>query len=124
MGGVMMVPDTRRTCLLFVILLLLSACGPDTIFLRPTLDTPEQHVKNGNSLLARGKIDAADTEFFRAVDLDRWYAPAYVGIALVQGYRGDVEAGFETLQKAEALVSSPDEQASVAQGYEELKKMQ
>jgi len=118
-----MVPHIRFAYFL-IFIVSLSSCGPDTIFLRPTLDTPQQHVKNGNSLLARGKLDAADTEFFRAMDLDEGYVPAYVGIALVQGYRGDVEAGFETLKKAEALVSTPDEQESVEQGYDKLKKME
>jgi hypothetical protein len=122
MGGVIMVPHIRFTCLLLFIVSL-SACGPDTIFLRPALDTPEQHVKNGNNLMARGKLDAANTEFLRAVDLDEGYVAAYVGLALVQGYRGDVEAGLATLQKAEAYVSKPEEQRSVEQGYEKLMKM-
>ena len=52
----------QRTILLLltIALTLIVACGPDTIILRPSLDTPEQHVKNGHNLLARGKIDAAD----------------------------------------------------------------
>lgn len=104
--------------------LLLNACGPDTIFLRPALDTAEQHVKNGNSLLARGKIDAADAEYMRAKSLDSRYAPAYVGLALVQGYRGDVDTGFEMLKQAEELANTPDMQKVVDQGYEKLKKMQ
>jgi hypothetical protein len=79
---------------------LVAACGPDTIFLRPALDTPAHHVKNGHSLLTRGKIDAAHAEFIRAKSLDEGYAPAYVGLALIQGHRGDVDGGFQTLEKA------------------------
>jgi hypothetical protein len=74
----------RRNCLLLLVLAAsaIVACGPDTIFLRPALDTPEHHVKNGHSLLSRGKIDAANAEFKRAKALDAGYAPAYV-IAVV-----------------------------------------
>lgn len=112
-----------RSACLALLVLLLSGCGPDTIFLRPTLDTPEQHVKNGNSLLARGKIDAADSEFVQARNLDESYAPAYVGLALVQGHLGNVDTGLELLKQAETLVTTPEEEETVAQGYEQLKKM-
>ena len=118
-----MAPHIRFTCLLFFIFLL-SACGPDTIFLRPALDTPEQHVKNGNSLLTQGKIDAAETEFLRSMELNAGYVPAYVGLALAHGHRGDFDDGFKTLEKAESLASSPEEKEFVEQGIETLEKMQ
>ncbi len=104
-------------------LILFVACGPDTIFLRPALDTPTQHVKNGNSLLTRGKIDAAHAEFVRAKSLDDGFAPAYVGLALVQGHRGDIEGGFETLDKARGIAATPDEVKSVDRGFETLERM-
>ena len=102
----------------------MGACGPDTIFLRPGLDTPEQHVKNGHNLLSRGKIDAANSEFLRAKSLDRSYAPAYVGIALVQAHRGDLDAGFETLKQAEALTTTLEEEEAVKLGYRRLQEIQ
>lgn len=105
-------------------LVLMVACGPETIFLRPALDTPAQHVKNGHSLLTRGKIDAANAEFVRAKSLDGGYSPAYIGLALVQGHRGDVDGGFEILNQARAIVATPDEAKAVDQGYELLEKMQ
>lgn len=109
---------------LFVIsMLFIGACGPDTIFLRPGLDTPELHVKNGHNLLSRGKIDAANREFVRAKSLDESYAPAYVGIALVQAHRGDVDAGFATLKQAEALTRTPEEQEAVKLGYRRLQEL-
>jgi len=104
-------------------LVLLVACGPDTIFLRPALDTPAQHVKNGHSLLARGKIDAADAEFIRARSLDDGYAPAYVGLALVQGHRGNLEGGFETLGKARSMVDTADDAEAVDRGFDQLERM-
>ena len=86
-----------RTTLLTLSLFLFLACGPDTIFLRPALDTPQQHVKNGHNLLIRGKIDAAHAEFLRAKNLDQNYAPAYVGLALIQGHKGNIDIGFDIL---------------------------
>ena len=109
--------------LLVLSLVLVVACGPDTIFLRPALDTPAQHVKNGHSLLTRGKIDAAHAEFVRAKSLDDGYAPAYVGLALVQGYRGDIDGGVEMLNKARVIAATPDEAKSVERGFETLEGM-
>ena len=99
----------------------IGACGPDTIFLRPHLDTPSQHVKNGHSLLERGKIDAAHNEFERAMDLNEDYAPAYVGLALVKGYRGDVDGGYEILEKARKLAATPDDTKAVDRAYQLLR---
>jgi len=109
--------------LLVLSLILFMACGPDTIFLRPALDTPAQHVKNGHSLLTRGKINAANDEFIRAKTLDAGYAPAYVGLALVQGHRGDLDGGFETLDKARGIVATPDEVKAVDHGFDLLEEL-
>lgn len=114
-------------CISFALLVLslglVWACGPDTIFLRPALDTPAQHVKNGHILLTRGKIDAASTEFVRAKSLNTAYAPAYVGLALVKGHRGDIDGGFEILNQARGLATTPDETKTVNQGYDQLEGM-
>lgn len=109
---------------LVVLISLSSGCGPDTIFLRPRLDTPAQHVKNGHSLLSYGKIDAANAEFLRATTLDENYAPAYVGIALVQGHQGKVDEGLKTLDWAKGLTTTPEEEEAVKQGYRQLYEMQ
>jgi hypothetical protein len=116
-------PRRNHLALLVFSMILIVACGPDTIFLRPALDTPAQHVKNGHSLLARGKIDAANAEFIRAKSLDDGYAPAYVGLALVQGHRGDIDGGFETLEKARMITGTPDEAQAVDAGFDQLEKM-
>jgi hypothetical protein len=96
-----------RLALLVLLWSLMGACGPDTIFLRPALDTPAQHVKNGHSLLDRGKIEAAHAEFVRAKSLDDGYAPAYVGIALGSGASGGYRWRFEILNQARALAATP-----------------
>jgi Tfp pilus assembly protein PilF len=112
-----------RIPLILALLTLIAACGPDTIFLRPALDTPQQHVKNGQNLLLRGKLEAARAEFERARTLDERYSPAYVGLALVQGQQGDVAGGFETLEQAKRLAVTPDEAAAVARGFERLEEI-
>ena len=108
---------------LVILIFLIFACGPDTIFLRPALNTPVHHVKNGHSLLARGKIDAANAEFMRAKNLNDGYAPAYVGLALVQGHRGDFDGGFETMEKARSMVATPEEAKEVDRGFDQLEGM-
>jgi len=115
----------RRNCLLLLVLAAsaIVACGPDTIFLRPALDTPEHHVKNGHSLLNRGKIDAANAEFMRAKTLDVGYAPAYVGLALVQARQGDVEGGLTTLERARQLVVTPEQSREVEDNLILIEKM-
>jgi len=110
--------------LLFLFVCIVCACGPDTIFLRPSLDTPAQHVKNGHSLLSFGKVDAANAEFLRATILDGNYVPAYVGIALVQGRQGNIDEGFKTLDWAKGLTTTPEDEEAVNQGYRQLAEMQ
>lgn len=109
---------------LVLFLVLIGACGPETIFLRPELGTPAQHVENGHTFLAWGKIDSADAEFLRAKSLDPAYVPAYVGIALVRVHRGDVAGGLETLTQAQALSVTPEDFESVEQGYAQIQEMQ
>lgn len=113
----------NRLSWLVLFMVLISACGPDTIFLRPTLDTPAQHVKNGHHLMARDKIDAAYAEFLRAKDLDPDHVPAHVGIALIQGHRGDVDGGFETLDEAQRMATTPEQTKAVNQGFEAMQQI-
>jgi len=68
------------------------------------LDTPVHHVKNGNTLLKAGKIDDAYREFSRAKELDPNYPPAYVGLSLVYGLKGDDGASAIYLKKAVNLL--------------------
>jgi tetratricopeptide (TPR) repeat protein len=64
------------------------------------LDTPVNHVNNGNILLKAGKIDDALREFSRAKKLDPNYSPAYVGLGLVYGIKGDEETSAMYMKKA------------------------
>jgi tetratricopeptide (TPR) repeat protein len=99
---------------------LFLGCGPDTIWLRPGLDTPSQHVSNGRQLLDRAKVDDAIREFKRARELDPTYSPAFVGLAIAMGRSGDMQGGLETLKQAERLAQTPEERDMVADGYRQL----
>ena len=103
-----------------VCLLFLVSCGPETIMLRPSLDTPFQHVDNGYKLMAYGKTDAAMMEFERAMELDAGYAPAYVGLGIVYGMKGDLDQGRILMEKAKTLAGSDEQKKEVEMGFERL----
>lgn len=114
---------TRWFALMVVLGVGLSGCGPDTIFVRPGLDTPAQHVANGHQLLERGKIDDACREFKRAKELDPDYITAYVGLGLALGQKGDIEAGMHNLSIAKHKAVSVKDFEAVQQGYDQLNEM-
>jgi tetratricopeptide (TPR) repeat protein len=101
----------------------LAGCAPDTIFVRPGLDTPSQHVANGHQLLERGKIDDAYREFVRAKELDPNYVKAYVGLGVALGKKGDIDAGMETMAVAERMAGSAREHEAVQKGYAQLNEL-
>jgi Flp pilus assembly protein TadD len=96
----------KKRYVLFAVLIVcfLYACAPTSMGSNTWLDTPVQHVHNGNTLLKSGKIDAAFREFSRAKELDPNYSPAYVGLSLVYGLRGDDETSAMHLRKAVELL--------------------
>ena len=114
----------RKTIFLVLLGLIILGCGPDTIFLRPGLDTPSVHVANGNNLLERGKVDDALREFQRAKVLDPKYAPAYVGLGIVLGQKGRIDDGFKTLDLASKLADNEKDRTAVQQGYDRLHELE
>jgi hypothetical protein len=121
-GGVI-VQRIEKMLPAMAIMLLLWACGPDTILVRPELDTPALHVANGKKLLERGKIQPAYQEFMRAKELNPNYAPLYVGIGLVQGHKGDLAAGLESMAHAREIAKTSEEREWIEQGYRQLYDM-
>ena len=107
-----------------VCLLTLVSCGPETIILRPSLDSPVQHVDNGYKLMAYGKTDAAIREFKRSMELDSGYAPAYVGLGIVYGMEGDLARGRILMEKARTLARSEEHKKEVEMGFERLDYME
>jgi tetratricopeptide (TPR) repeat protein len=118
-GGVM--GNAQFKCMLGIMgVLLVLACGPDTILVRPGLDTPDHHVSNGNQLLDRLKLEAAYQEFQRALELDPSYTPAYIGVAMVQGRRGDYDGGLKMLNKAKKTAQTQEESQMVEEAYKQF----
>ena len=114
----------RRCRLLIMCWVLFVGCGPDTIFLRPGLDTPQQHVSNGHQFLEHGKVMDACREFKRAKELDPQFIEAYIGLGIALGYKGDFQEGLENLQRASQMAGSASEREAVQKGMEQLKQMQ
>lgn len=105
------------------VLILLIGCGPDTIFLRPALDTPAQHLVNGNTLLDQGKWRDAGREFERARELDPFFTEAYVGMAMALGHEGDFETAARVLDQARQTAMSAEQREHVAKGEAQLHQM-
>jgi Flp pilus assembly protein TadD len=99
---------------------LFVGCGPDTIFLRPGLDTPTQHVENGQQLLQRGKLDDACREFNRAKELDPLFVKAYVSLGIALARQGDWPAASATMDQARRIAGNSQELAEVRNGYAQL----
>ncbi|MEJ2095869.1 MAG: hypothetical protein P8Y38_01745 [Deltaproteobacteria bacterium] len=99
---------------------MIEACGPETILLRPSFDTPAHHVENGYKLMAYGKIDAAVQEFLRAQELNATYAPAFVGLGIAYGMKGQLAEGRACMKEAQNLARNSEERKEVEMGYERL----
>jgi len=110
-------------CFWGILVWALIGCGPQTIFVRPGLDTPAQHVSNGYLLLEQEKWEDACREFERAKDLDPSYTEAFVGLALAVGSKGDIEDGYKLLDHARRVAASPEEQLRIQNAYERLHRM-
>lgn len=110
----------RKCSMILFIALTLMNCGPDTIFLRPGLDTPEQHVDAGYKLLECGKVADAYREFRRARELNPQFVKAYVGIGLALGLKGDINAGLTAMNRARELAQTPQDHLAVREGFKRL----
>ena len=114
----------KMRCLVTVWLsFLILGCGPDTIFLRPGLDTPAQHVDNGHRLLQRGKMEDACREFNRAKELDPFFVKAYVGLGIALAGMGDFSTASASMEKARRIAGNSQEIADVRKGYERIEKI-
>lgn len=111
----------KKFLILALVIISLAACGPETIWLRPGLDTPSQHISNGEQLFNRGKLDDALREFNRARELDPGCVDAYIGVGLVMGRKGDIDAGLEILEQARTMADTPEEKTAVEKGYRRFK---
>lgn len=113
---------SRKLLLVFVGIctIFLFACGPKAVAPEAALDTPGHHVKNGNKLLKAGKIEAAYREFNRARELDPKFSPAYVGLGMVYGLKGEYDNGLKALKTAGRYADGKAQKVAVNVGYMRL----
>jgi len=111
-----MAPKTVIVVLTVLCLTLLQGCGPK-VMPPAQLNSPEYHVKNGNTLIKSGKLQDAFAEFKWAQGLDPTYSPAYTGMGLVYGLQGEFEKGLSTLAPAMEYARTDAQKIDVHVGY-------
>jgi tetratricopeptide (TPR) repeat protein len=99
-----------------VSLFFLFSCIPEIIPQEALLDTPSWHYNNGMKLLQAGKVDASYNEFSRALELNREYAPGYVGLGLAAGLKGDYPDALEKIAVANFYTRNRQETVMVHVG--------
>ena len=118
----------RLTYGLFILAIMglwgLNACSSGVISMQTGIDTPQNHLYNGQSLLRSGKVGAAHREFLRAKEqLDANYAPLHVGLGLVYGHLGDFERAHEAMRIAEQFAHTPEQKQEVERGRQALEEL-
>lgn len=103
-------------CILFVFGVMITSCAKPPRKPEAALDTPEHHVFSGNKLLEKGDYAGAQREFELAIQLDKKYSPAYVGMGLVFAYQKNFEKAYENMKKAKSLAQKPDDKVNAHVG--------
>lgn len=98
-------------------LFFLVSCIPEIIPQEALLDTPSRHYGNGMQLFKAGKTGASYAEFNRALELDREYSPAYVGLGLVAGLKGDYDDALKKVETAGLYTRNRQEMLLVQVGF-------
>jgi tetratricopeptide (TPR) repeat protein len=100
-----------------VSLFFLFSCIPEIILQEELLNTPSRHYHNGMKLLQSDKVDASYAEFMRALELDREYAPGYVGLGLVAGLKGEYADAMEKMEVAGLYSRNRQEAVMIHVGF-------
>ena len=111
-------------CILFAFGVMITSCAKPPRKPEAALDTPEHHVFSGNKLLEKGDYAGAQREFVLAMQLDKKYSPAYVGLGLAFGYQNAFETAYENMKKAKSLAEKPDEKVTAHVGMIRLYSME
>ncbi len=104
--------------------MMIASCAKAPRKPEAALDTPEHHVFTGNKLLDKGDIQGAQREFELAVQLDRKYSPAYVGLGLVDAHLNYFEKAYENMKKAKSLAEKPEDKVNARVGMIRLYSME
>ena len=123
--------ERRGTFLFFMALLtlvvvgvMISSCAAPPRKPEAALDTPEHHVFSGNKLMDKGDYIGAQREFVLAMQLDKKYSPAYVGLGLVFAYQKDFEKAYENMKKAKSLAEKKEDRVNASVGMIRLYSME
>lgn len=110
---------------LFWLPFLVTACGPRSgEYPYSELDTPEQHVYNGFAFLKKERLTDAQREFEQALALDPACSPAYRGVGLVHGMKGDFRRAFDAVGNARSMGKNHLDQALAEVGMMSLFRME
>jgi Tfp pilus assembly protein PilF len=104
--------------------LMLSSCAAPPRKPEAALDTPEHHIFSGNKLLDKGDYGGAQREFELAIQLDRKYSPAYVGLGLVYGYQNSFDKAFENMKEGKSLAEKKEDRVNAHVGMIRLYSME
>lgn len=102
---------TTRIAALLVPALLLSACGPKRTS-QGLMDDPRTHADRGKQYYDKGEMSRAKVEYRLALDLDKKFAPALAGLAMVKASEKDWDSAQDLASMA---VSKSD--GKIPDGY-------
>jgi tetratricopeptide (TPR) repeat protein len=119
---------TGNGCVLLILAILfglLSACGPRYGgYPYSVLGTPEQHVFNGFAFLRKERLADAQREFDQALLLDPKSSPAFRGMGLTYGMKGEFSRAFDEMGRARAYGKDLLDQALAEVGMMSLYRME
>jgi hypothetical protein len=107
-----------------MVAMLISSCAKPTRKPEAALDTPEHHVFTGYKLYDKGDYAGAQREFVLALQLDKNYSPAYVGLGLCFGSQNAFEKAYENMKKAKSLAKKKEDRVDAHVGMIRLYSME
>jgi len=116
-------PTVRFGRFFLIGLLWIGCAGPGGLT-EPILDTPEHHVYSGFRLIKKARLDDARREFEQALRLRPDYSPAYRGMGLVSGMKGDLKEGFQLMEQARECSENKEQVALAYVGLMRLHAME
>ena len=114
-------------CIVFIGLLLawtaFFGCAPKRGIPENVLNTPSHHTSSGFKLIKKGYLYDAEREFNLALELEPHYSPAYRGLGLVYGVKGDFNQAFKAMGNAMDYAKEREDQALACVGFMRLYTM-
>jgi len=104
--------------------MLISSCAAPPRKPEAALDTPEHHVFTGYKLYDKSDYAGAQREFVLALQLDKNYSPAYVGLGLAFGSQNDFEKAHENMKKGKSLAKKKEDKVDAHVGMIRLYSME